>query len=267
MSNENQPGDGSGAVDIPNPEDIAGQSTTSPDEPDYRSMYEELKTESQAKSGQLEAQLAQARATADARMNQLENLVVQMANQGQQAGPEPIDPDDPAAPFKYAERLVEQKLNAANAAHEAKYRNLAMQALESEKRRVDLEEPLVAEKYGSEIEAYYREHPHELERSGSYEDLVTYLKGKHFDELAKAKQDEYKRKGTGSGILSPTPVPPTGGNYSTPPATNEPTLSEEEARLAKIYGELEGGDPISAEDYLAVKNDRVNFPGKRPRGR
>jgi hypothetical protein len=237
MSGKNEPVDGSGAVDVPNPEDVAGQSTNSTDEPDYRSMYEELQQESQAKSGQLEAQLNQAKAAAEARMQSLENLVVQMSNQNNAAGPEPIDPDDPAAAFKYAERLVQQTREQDNRVHEARYNQLAGQALESEKRRVDTDNPLVVEKYSGEIDAYYAQNPDEKNRPGSYEDIVTYLRGKHFDELAKAKEEEYKRR-----LGSP-------------------------GRLAEIYGRLEGRDAISAEEYLAVKENYEDYPGRRPRKR
>lgn len=267
MSRENEPVEGSGADGTPTPEDIAGQSTNSTDEPDYRSMYEELKGESQAKSAQLEAQLNQARAAADSRMASLENLVVQIANQGgAPAGPEPIDPDDPAAAIKYAERLVDAKLQQNNAQHEQRYRTLAGQALDSEKRRVDAENPDIVEHYGAEIDEYYRANPTEATRPGSYDDLVTWIKGKHFDEIAERKQVEYKKRASLGGIPSPTAPAPTGGTHQRQP-DDAPILSEEEARLAEIYGRLEGGDPISAEEYLNVKTNRDGYPGRRPRGR
>lgn len=239
------------------PDGEVPESTEKSEEPDYKTLYEEASDSSRAVIDALKSQ----QAANEARMQQLEGLLGAIAS-GKNAPPieeEPIDPEDPTAIYKFADRMVEKKLQERDRFHEQRYRSLAARQLQEERADYERREPHIVKRFKNEIEVYYRNKPEEQFRPGSFSDLMKYLKGQHFDELV----EDYKKRP--KVPLSPSPTSPTGP--SSPRAENkELSLDPEAERIANIYRRMSGKPPITPEEYYEIKGNRDKYPGKRPRG-
>lgn len=245
------------------PDGETPESAVPSEEPDYKSMFEETQRSSQARLDELNNQLSNLRAGYDARANQLENLLLEIAR-GNNAKPteETIDPDDPAALYKLTMRDVEQKFKERDSQVNQRIQMLADREHVLERQTLEAQEPLVMKRFKNEIDDYYVKNPAERHRPGSLTDVVTFLKGKHFEVLAEEMRKQPRRS------AAPAMPTPTNGNSLSPrpPVEAKPELDQQEERLLRIYSQLEGKE-IKPEDWLDVRTNREKYPGRRPGGR
>lgn len=191
------------------------------------------------------------------RLALLEDFLVRATQQPketqQRAQAEDIDLDDPAAVYKIAERLVDERLSEKEQRDNARYRQIQEREFAQVVKEVNAEAPDIIKRFQPEIDEYYRNNPEQRLNPESYRTVVTYLKGKVFDE----REAESRRKRL---TTSPTPVPPRGPGQ---PKPEKFEYTPEQERLARIYGMLEGKDIIEPDEWNSVSQDRLRYPGRR----
>lgn len=228
--------------------------------PDYEQLYSELKESSQEQLQGLQQEIDRRQASANAKMQQLENLLVESLNSGRQPQVDPshdVDLSDPNAALKLVDQMLDKKLRQSNQQVTAALQSMQVSTFEKEKAQFKQSSPELYKVLNSEIDNYFAEYPDERARPGAFDEVVTYLKGKNFDRVVETVRPAPTR----GAPPTPTPSAPTGPDIRDKPP--ELTLSAEEARLAAIYGALEGRAPYTAEEWHSVRNDYQKFPGRR----
>lgn len=183
---------------------------------------------------QAENKLREHQVSTEKTIQELSAIVADAFSKKPEPEPEPtveIDPMDPETYVKAMETVADKKVKQGQAVTGQVMRTLLEDSFESKKEALKARNPKVWEKVGPRFEEFYAENPQEkLRGPQSAEQVYEYYAGKWMLENPE-----------GLGEVRPeVPVTPTVPNNAPPVedpnAEKEPELTEDEARLARLYG-------------------------------
>lgn len=211
--------------------------------------FEELLAEKEKQLQELEQNLNLAKADADAKMNQLEQIVSRAFTAPDPPPPPPVTPDQfeenqYGATAEMIQREVAAALEKNNQQVGAVMRGMAESAFSAQYNQVAQDDmfPHVKDK----VDKFFNENPAERMKPGSVENVFTYYLGEHV-----------RQHGAPAAPSPPTPTP--AAPVAPEPPAPKPELDAQKERLARAFG-IE-----SAEEWESIeKGDK--YP-KRARSR